>query len=56
MAYNVLRYRGRRESGISASEISTKLTIASSMTGESVARGRRIVAKQGLKLLDEDIA
>jgi hypothetical protein len=40
---------------MSAVEISKKLNIASSTASESAARGRQIVEKQGLKLLDEDI-
>ncbi|MFZ3047698.1 MAG: hypothetical protein WA151_17435, partial [Desulfatirhabdiaceae bacterium] len=36
-------------------KISTKLNIASSTASESVARGRRIVAEHGLKLLEENI-
>ena len=55
-ARSVVCYWGTRELGISAAEISTRLHIASSTASESVARGRRIVEEQGLKLLDDDMA
>jgi hypothetical protein len=54
-ARSVLCYWGTRELGMSAVEISKKLNIASSTASESATRGRQIVEKQGLKLLDEDI-
>jgi putative transposase len=54
-ARSVLCYWGPRELGMSAVGISKKLNIASSTASESVTRGRQIVEKQGLKLLDEDI-
>jgi REP element-mobilizing transposase RayT len=54
-ARSVLCYWGTRELGMSAVGISKKLNIASSTSSESVTRGRQIVEKQGLKLLDEDI-
>jgi putative transposase len=54
-ARSVLCYWGTRELGMSAVEISKKLNIASSTASESATRGRQIVEKQGLKLLDADI-
>jgi hypothetical protein len=54
-ARSVLCYWGTRELGMSAVEISKKLNIASSTAGESATRGRQIVEKQWLKLLDKDI-
>ena len=54
-ARSVLCYWGMRELGMSAVGISEKLNIASSTASESVTRGRQIVEKQGLKLLNEDI-
>jgi hypothetical protein len=54
-ARSVLCYWGTRELGMSAVGISKKLNIASSTASESATRGRQIVEKQGLKLLDEDI-
>ena len=54
-ARSVLCYWGTRELGMSAVEISKKLNIASSTASESATRGRQIVEKQGLKLLDKDI-
>ena len=52
-AWSVLCYWGTRELGMSAVGISKKLNIAPSTASESVIRGRQIVEKQGLKLLDE---
>jgi hypothetical protein len=40
---------------MSAVEVSKKLNIAFSPASESVTKGRQIVEKQGLKLLDEDL-
>ena len=54
-ARSVLCYWGTRELGMSAVGISKKVEIASSTASESVIRGRKIVEKQGLNLLDEDI-
>ncbi len=54
-ARSVLCYWGTRELGMSAVGISKKLNIASSTASESATRGRQIVERQGLKLLDEDI-
>jgi len=54
-ARSVLCYWGTRELGMSAVGISKKLNIASSTASESATRGRQIVEKQGLRLLDEDI-
>ena len=54
-ARSVLCYWGTRELGMSAVGISKRLNIASSTASESATRGRQIVKKQGLKLLDEDI-
>jgi REP element-mobilizing transposase RayT len=54
-ARSVLCYWGTRELGMSAVEISKNLNIAPSTASESATRGRQIVEKQGLKLLDEDI-
>ena len=53
-ARSVLCFWGTRELGMSAVGISKKLNIASSTASESATRGRQIVEKQGLKLLDED--
>ena len=54
-ARSVICYWGTRELGMSAVEISKNLNIAPSTASESAKRGRQIVEKQGLKLLDEDI-
>ena len=54
-ARSVICYWGTRELGMSAVEISKKLKIAPSTASESATRGRQIVEKQGLKLLDDDI-
>ena len=50
-----MRYWGTRELGISAAEISKLLHIAPSTASESVARGRKIIEENGLKLLDMGI-
>jgi putative transposase len=54
-ARSVLCYWGTRELGMSAIGISKKMNIASSTVSEAVARGRKIVEQQGLRLLDKDI-
>jgi hypothetical protein len=40
---------------MSGVEISKRLNSGSSMASESVTRGRQIVERQGLKLVDENI-
>ena len=53
-ARSVLCYWGTRELGLSAVGISKILNIAASTASESAMRGRHIVEKLGLSLLDED--
>jgi len=54
-ARSVLCYWGARKLWASAVGISRKLNIAFSTACESVTKGRQIVEKQGLKILDEDV-
>jgi len=53
-ARSVVCFWGTRELGMSAAWISEKMNIASSTASESVARGRKIVEEQGLRLMDEN--